>query len=369
MRVLICGGGTAGHVYPGLALAEELKSRAGDTEILFVGTKAGLESSVVPEAGYPLDTVSIKGFKREFSLDTLRFIPLLILSIFESLGILREFKPSLVVGMGGYVSFPLVSMAAVLGIPTAIHEQNAYPGLANRLLGRVAKVIAVSYPGTKDYFSPRRKVILTGNPVRRGVRASHREDALRAFGLDSSRRTLLIFGGSRGARRINRAFLEAYDFFRDADDLQIIHITGEGEYDVFLKTMNTLRRTDDRVIYQCHPYLTTIDLAYAAADLVLCRAGATTIAEITAKGIPAVLVPYPYSTAAHQEKNARYLENYGAARVVLDGDLNGRSMYEAVSILIHDDEGLRRMRESSLSLGRPRAAEELASLVEEQSKR
>ncbi|HAW60016.1 MAG TPA: undecaprenyldiphospho-muramoylpentapeptide beta-N-acetylglucosaminyltransferase, partial [Actinobacteria bacterium] len=288
---------------------------------------------------------------------------------FESLGILREFKPSLVVGMGGYVSFPLVSMAAVLGIPTAIHEQNAYPGLANRLLGRVAKVIAVSYPGTKDYFSPRRKIILTGNPVRRGVRASHREDALRAFGLDSSRRTLLIFGGSRGARRINRAFLEAYDFFRDADDLQIIHITGEGEYDVFLKTMNTLRRTDDRVIYQCHPYLTTIDLAYAAADLVLCRAGATTIAEITAKGIPAVLVPYPYSTAAHQEKNARYLENYGAARVVLDGDLNGRSMYEAVSILIHDDEGLRRMRESSLSLGRPRAAEELASLVEEQSKR
>ncbi len=274
----------------------------------------------------------------------------------------------MVVGMGGYASFPTMAAAIILRVPCLIHEQNVLPGLANRVLGRFVSKIAVSFPETEKFF-PCGKVFLTGNPVREEIirnlgSETKRKEALSYFNLELERKTLLIFGGSQGARRLNEAFLEAYDKFRNETGLQIILATGINQYEIFKERFEQIKNLSDKLLCQCFPYIERMNLAYAVSDLVLSRAGAITLAELTTSGIPAILVPYPYASGGHQEKNARYLEKQGAAKLLLDEDLNGESMLQAVSSLIYDEEALGKMRMNMLSIGKPDAAKELAKQVE-----
>jgi len=361
VRVIITGGGTAGHVYPGLATADKVKQLIPGTDILFVGTSKGLEAKIVPKAGYSFTSINIKGLKRKVSLDVFKTIFSFIAGCYRAIKIIKKFQPDVVLGTGGYVSAPMVAMAILLKIPTIIHEQNSIPGLTNKLLGKRANIVAITFPCSEKFF--KRDCIVTGNPIRKEILKAKREDALDFFSVESNRKTLLVFGGSQGSRCINESLVDAYNRFRNFDNLQIIHITGKIDFEKISKQLEVQKRPQDKLLYNCYEYLNDIDKAYAVSDLVLCRAGATTIAEITAVGVPSILVPYPYSTGGHQEKNARVLEQEGAAKLILDEDMNGVAVFNSANEIIFNESILFKMRDNVSKLGKPNAALELAKLV------
>jgi len=345
-----------------VALADELRSKE-KVDFLFIGPEKGVDTEILSNTEYPLRTLNVQGLPRKASAELLKSVLRLAKSIPKATKILKEFKPDIVVGMGGYGSFPVVTAARLLRIPTLIHEQNAVPGMANKLLGKVVDAIAVSFPETEAFFPKTRKKVLTGNPLRKELNKLARDEARAFFQLDSNRRTLLIFGGSLGAKRLNNAVIQAYPLFRTFDNLQILHLTGRDNYQGVLSEVNRLKDSQDKVSYQAYPYLEEMGLAYAAADLAVARAGATSVAEITALGVPAILVPYPYAAEGHQEKNARFLEKRGAARVILDHNLTGQSLFSAVEELLFTTKSLMEMRSKTVALGKPEAAHELAKMV------
>jgi UDP-N-acetylglucosamine--N-acetylmuramyl-(pentapeptide) pyrophosphoryl-undecaprenol N-acetylglucosamine transferase len=362
MRAIIAGGGTAGHVYPGLALAAALQARGHIVE--FAGTEYGPEASLVPAAGYPLQTVPAAPLPRKVSLAAAR-------APFVALGAVRRCRKlvrgaAVVVGMGGYVSVPVVLAAKWAGIPIVLHEQNAVPGLANRLLSRMATAVAVTVPGSGRAFPRRTRLAVTGNPVRQEILrvAAEREvlakEGVEELGLDVDRRTVLVFGGSQGALHIDRAAIGACYLLRARSDLQVVLITGEAHLEGVRRAM-----PDERsgLIVRLFGYLARMDLAYACAELVVSRAGATTVAELTACALPAVLIPYPYATGRHQEANARALQRAGAAGMMPDDQLSAESLAERITNMIDDGERLRATAERSRAFGRPDAAERLADLV------
>lgn len=356
-------------MYPGLALAKALQETRENLEILYIGTSTGLESTLVPQAGLDFKAIEAKGLPRRPSFKTLATFFSAGMGTLESANILRRFKPDVVVGMGAYVSLPVVGAAVLRQIPTVIHEQNAVPGLVNRVLGKVATAIAVSYPNMASYFPTNKKIEFTGNPVREEILFTSRHDAMKTFRTGKSRKVLLIFGGSRGAKRINNAVVEAYDGWRHENGLQIIHATGKINYESTIEAIEKVKSAGDKLIYNAYPYIEDMGAAYAVADLGVCRSGATTVAEITARGLPSVLIPYPYATDNHQEKNGRQLEGLGAAKILLDKDLSGKSLLEVIKPLIFDANELAKMAESSKTFGRPDAAGTLAALVIETAKR
>ena len=271
------------------------------------------------------------------------------------------------IGTGGYVSAPSVLAAYILKIPTIIHEQNSHPGLANKLLSRIVDVVATSYPNGEKMFSSSKRVVYTGNPVRRKMIGVIKEKGRKSLTLDKDKMTVLIFGGSLGAKKINDVVVEGYKKYKDSEDIQVVHITGERHFDEICKKMKKVVKLEDKLRYQAHPYLNNISDAYAAADLVVSRAGANTIAEITAIGIPAILVPYPHATSDHQYKNAKELERHGAARIIKDDELNAQTMFKAIDAIVFNSVVLAKMKEKSSSLGKPFAANDLAKFVLDQS--
>lgn len=341
---------------------KELKAKSKKIEVLYVGAEGGLEKEIIPPLNITLKTTKVEGLPRRFGFEQLRALSLFSKAFFQSLSILRQFRPEVVVGTGGYASAPLLAAAFVLRVPTLIQEQNVTPGLVNRYFGKLAKVVAISYPKTKSYFSKKKKVVLVGNPLRAEVLQARRAEGLKLLGLEGKRKTLLVCGGSRGARTINQAMIEAYELFRPCD-LQIIHITGKLEFDKVSQEVASLKKESDKVSYQCHPYIGEIGLVYAVSELILARAGATTIAEICAWGLPAILVPYPYSTGAHQRENAQMLEREGVALVIENDKLDGKILYEEVTRLLDNPRALHVMGKKAKNLSRPSAAEELAKVV------
>lgn len=327
-----------------------------------MGTKKGLESRVIPEANYNFETVEVSGFERRLSLNFFKSCFRLIGAIFRCRAIVNDFNPDIVVGLGGYVSAPVVAVAAFKRIPVLLHEQNAIPGLANKLLARRADVVAISFPSSERFFSRARRIVLTGNPVRTSVLGVHGKEYAR-FKLDSNRKTILIFGGSRGAKRINEAAIAAYPLYRGLNNLQIIHSTGKMNFDSVVGELKKLQSPDDKIIYCCYPYLDEINLAYADADLVVCRAGATTLAEITTLGKAAVLIPYPYATDDHQKKNAQVLEDAGAARLIEDRELSGKELFRVATGIVFDQSLLQEMSEASKGLGHSDAAQKMKQLA------
>ena len=364
MRVAIAGGGTTGHLSPGLAVAEVLQSRG--AEILFIGTPAGPEARIVPASGYRFEAVRVVGR----GPGTLTPRNLKAAAVFggatvRTLRLLRRFRPDVVVGTGGYVSLPAAAGARVLSIPLVLHEQNSVPGMANRVARRFATSVGVSFPGTERFFGP--GAVLVGNPVRSALRNFDRQAlqpaGRREFGLEGARPTLLVFGGSQGARSINEAVLGAYDSWR-ASDLQILHLAGPRNAASVEQAVHELRSAGDTLVYRVVGYTDSMELAYACSDLALCRSGASSVAELAAVGLPAVLVPLPISLDDDQRKNAEAVVVAGGARMVLNADLKAQVVVEVIEALIRNPEELRAMGSAIRSLARPDAAERFADLVE-----
>ena len=362
MKVVIAGGGTAGHVFPALALAEKLRP---DAEIEFVGSPDGQEASLVPDAGYMFHGVAADRFPRKLSpaAATAGFKAL------RSVGACREIvrAADVVVGMGGYASVPAVLAARLGRRPLLLHEQNAIPGLANRLAARWARVVAVSFEGSAVKLPRARKLIVTGNPVRASIlealehRERLRKEALDAFAFDPDRRTVVVFGGSQGALSLDRAVAGAIELLADRQDIQLLALTGPSHLDVVAVPARTAGRLRVCVLGS----LDRIELALAAADLAVARAGAGHIAELSVCGVPAILVPYPYATDDHQAANGLELETAGAATVMPDRELTPETFASRVSELLADPSRLEEMASSMRRWSKPDAAERLASLVRE----
>jgi len=359
MRVVIAGGGTGGHLFPGLALAEEFSRRGRAEDVLFVGTRKGLEERVVPAAGYALRFLRVEGMVNRGILRALRSLLKIPGALRESRRILAAFDPHVVIGVGGYASGPVVAMAAWMGFPTLIHEQNAVPGLTNRILGRMVDRVALTYPDATEAF-PARKVRLTGNPVRRSMGRLDRKTARRRLGLDPDRFTVLVMGGSLGARSLNRATVEALRGHPDlAARIQLLHQTGESDLE---GVRAAYRELGLRGVVAA--FFQAMSEAYAAADLVVCRAGASTLSELTACGRAALVVPYPHAAGNHQERNAQGLVDLGACRMIPDEELNGGSLAAEILALEGDPEERAAMERAARSVGRPDAAQRVAELAQ-----
>lgn len=316
----------------------------------------------MPREGLDFRTIEVSGLPRKLSLAVLSWPFSFARGLCGSRRILRDFRPDVVVGLGGFVSAPMVLAARAHGVPTLIHEQNSVVGVANRWTGRVADAIAVTYPGTDRAF-PGRQVRLVGNPVRPSIFAAASPGARSRFELVEDRKTLLIFGGSRGAANINDAVIEGLPAAANEAWLQIVHVTGKMDFGRVEAETKRLGLDGRKLLYRCVPYVDEMGEAYSVADLVVARAGATTIAETTALGLGTILVPYPYATANHQEKNARFVEQAGAARVILDRALDGAALFGAATEILCNPGLLASMRASAREFGRPNAAEELADMV------
>jgi UDP-N-acetylglucosamine--N-acetylmuramyl-(pentapeptide) pyrophosphoryl-undecaprenol N-acetylglucosamine transferase len=348
MKMLLAGGGTGGHLFPAVALAQRLLTTDATAQVLFVGTAAGIEATVLPELGLPLATIQISGIAGHSWQERLRLVPTLLMSVQQSLRILKKFQPDVVVGVGGYASGPALLAARLAGIPFLIHEQNAEFGLTNRFLARWAQRICLSFPPPSERSLPRERMVVTGNPVR---------DGMTAVGpIPAAERTLLVFGGSRGARAINDALIAALPALQQlCPELRIIHQTGSADYQRIAAAYTALGLSTTDLT----PFLQDMASAYAQAHLVLCRAGATTLAELTAAGRPAVLIPYPFAAADHQTANARILADQGAALLLPQSELTPAALAALLGKLLNDRPTLLRMAQNARALGQPSAVDKL----------
>jgi UDP-N-acetylglucosamine--N-acetylmuramyl-(pentapeptide) pyrophosphoryl-undecaprenol N-acetylglucosamine transferase len=358
VKAIIAGGGTGGHLFPAIALAEELRSRLPDLSLLFVGAQGGVEASLLAKRGWEFEEIRTSGLKGKALSQRLRGLALIPSSLIRSRSILRRFRPDVVVGFGGYASASIVRAGAVAGIPTVIHEQNAFPGLTNRWLGMIVDHVAVAFEGVSGFF-PKGKVRVTGNPIRTELFGVDRAEAMARFDFDPHRLTVLIFGGSQGAHRLNQAVLEALPLLEsDRGQVQFLHATGPRDLGPVRQGYIT---GGHRAVVES--FFWEMAVAYAAADLCLCRAGATTAAELCALGKPAILVPFPFAANDHQRWNAEALVATGGARMVQDRGLNGEAVAGIVKAFLRDRDGLHAMAGKVKSLARPDAAARLADLV------
>ena len=350
MRLLIAGGGTGGHLYPGVALAEEFTTRRKGNEVLFVGTRRGLEARVIPELGYPIEFIEVRGLKGTGILNRLSGLVRLPLSLIQSFQILRQFRPDIAVGVGGYASGPMILAAWLSRVPTAVLEQNTVPGVTNRILGRIARSIYVMFEGSRAYF-PAEKVQVFGNPIRRQLL----ENFLRSRQSDNGKFNILILGGSQGAHMVNLRMVEAAAHFGDAEDnLRIVHQTGAKDEQQVRQGYEELG-----VEAEVHAFIKNMSDAYQRADLVVCRAGATTLAEVMVAKKASILIPFPYATDNHQELNARQMVDAGAAIMLVERDLDGGKLAEAILGLYRSADQREAMEQAASRTGRPEAAREI----------
>jgi UDP-N-acetylglucosamine--N-acetylmuramyl-(pentapeptide) pyrophosphoryl-undecaprenol N-acetylglucosamine transferase len=352
MRIVIVGGGTGGHLYPGIAVAQELKRWDPRARIMFMGARGGSEHAIVSREGYRHFEITASGFGRRQWRERLTALGHLLQGFSQAMRVLRRVQPQVILGLGSYVSGAVMLAAGALGIPRLIHEQNVIPGLTNRLLGHIVHRVAVSFEESVAHF-PKGKAVVTGNPVRPAIcRIRGRTHA------PNGRFHLLVFGGSQGAQHLNLAMLEALPQLVDVlESLWIVHQTGTNDFAAV--QMAYADRGYPGVV---HAYIEDMATEYSTADLVICRAGATTIAELTVSGTAAVLVPFPYATNDHQQYNARTLAVAGAAEVIQDQTLNGRLLAERIRYYLLHPEEVADMASRSLALGKPDAATRVAHL-------
>jgi UDP-N-acetylglucosamine--N-acetylmuramyl-(pentapeptide) pyrophosphoryl-undecaprenol N-acetylglucosamine transferase len=350
MRVIIAGGGTGGHVFPGLAIAEEFKNRNERTEVIFVGTEYGIEARVIPREGYTIKFLRAEGIVGVSVLKKIRAIIKMFLSVIDSYRIIRTVRPDIVIGVGGYASGAIVFISSLMSIPTMILEQNSIPGLTNKILGKFVNAICTTYQESISFF-PKAKTFLTGNPIRIHILKGDTDSGYKLFSLDKDLFTVFIFGGSSGARSINITVIDALNYLYDLKDkIQFLHQTGISDYE---KTRELYRKYGFKGTIT--PFIYQMGEAYAVADLVISRAGATTLAELTALGKPALLIPYPYAAGHHQEMNARKLFEMGAARMILNSKLKGESLAQNIKELYMHETLRAEMQRNSRALGRPDA--------------
>ncbi|WZL74739.1 undecaprenyldiphospho-muramoylpentapeptide beta-N-acetylglucosaminyltransferase [Clostridiaceae bacterium 35-E11] len=356
MKVLITGGGTGGHIYPAIAIANKIKHEIKNADILFVGTKKGLESQLVPKAGYKLETITVSGFKRSLSLDTVKSVRDLFLGLKDAINVIKRFRPDLVIGTGGYVCGPIVFIASLLNIKTVIHEQNVIPGVTNKILGKLVHKILVSFDESKSYFNNSSKVIVVGNPIRKDFLNSNKVQYRQDLGIDEKQLMVLSFGGSRGAEKINDTMVEVLRKFKGRHDISIVHVTGSKHYEAVLKALEEKKITTDKNIV-IKEYIYDMAKYMGACDIVISRSGAITLAEITAMGLPSILIPSPYVTNNHQELNAKVLEKNGAAVLLPERELSDTNIVNLLNSFLQDKNKLKKMAIQSKKLSKPNATD------------
>jgi UDP-N-acetylglucosamine--N-acetylmuramyl-(pentapeptide) pyrophosphoryl-undecaprenol N-acetylglucosamine transferase len=355
MKVLIAAGGTGGHIYPGIAVAKEILRRDSSSEVLFVGTARGLETKIVPDNGFQLSLIKSAGLKNVGFVGKLKGLFILPQSFLEARRLIRDFKPEVVVGAGGYVSGPVLLMASLMRVPTLVMDSNALPGFTNRRLAPFVTKAALTFEEALPFFG--KKGIVTGNPVRQEffeIAPKERAEQM----------NLLIFGGSQGARAINTAMGEALRFL-PADKLRITHQTGESDFE----KIKELYAPSAFKVADVRPYISNMVDEFAKADLVICRAGATTCAELSAAGKAALMIPLPTAADDHQRKNAEALVGAGAARMILQKDLTGESLANEILDLINQPAKISAMEAATKKLARRDAAEATVDLIEELRKK
>lgn len=350
MHILFAGGGTAGHINPALAVAGYIREKHPDAHISYIGTADKLEAKLVPEKGYNFRTIDVAGFQRKLSVKNIgrniSAVKKMFSSSIEAKKIIKELQPDVVVGTGGYVSGPVLREASKLGIKTAIHEQNAFPGVTTKMLAENADAVMLAMPEAEKYLKLNKKPIITGNPVRRELFGITREQARAKLGLDN-RPMILSFGGSLGARRVNEAVAELIKWHNGSGKFYHIHATGGNGYDSFVSSLKQEGVALAAEI-DIREYITDMELCMAAADLVICRAGAITLSELQVCGKPSVLIPSPYVAENHQYHNAMTLKRSGAAEVIEEKDLTSEKLIEVVSGLIENKSRLSDMSEAAL---------------------
>ena len=358
IRVIISGGGTGGHIFPALSIANAVKAKCPDAEILFVGADNRMEMQRVPAAGYRIIGLPVSGFDRKNLLKNVVVLWRLVKSQCKARRVIREFQPHVAVGVGGYASGPTLKMAGSMGIPTLIQEQNSYAGVTNKLLAQKAHRICVAYEGMERFF-PKDKILLTGNPVRQNLldnRVAH-DEAVRSFGLDPAKKTILVVGGSLGARTLNESMLQAWDALKESD-VQVIWQTGKYYYE---QITAQLKGKELPNVHVCD-FISSMDAAYAAADLVISRAGAGSISEFCLLGKAVILVPSPNVAEDHQTKNALALVKKDAALYVKDADAAVQLLPLALDT-IGNEEMLSNLRKNILTLAYHHSAEVIADEV------
>ncbi|RFU63368.1 undecaprenyldiphospho-muramoylpentapeptide beta-N-acetylglucosaminyltransferase [Peribacillus glennii] len=364
MKIVVSGGGTGGHIYPALALVREIKSKDKDSSFLYIGTEKGLEKEIVTREKIPFKSIHITGFKRKLSFDNVRTVARFLKGVRESKKMLKEFQADAVIGTGGYVCGPVVYAAAKLGIPCIVHEQNSVPGLTNKFLSRYVDKVAICFEEAKQFF-PENKTVLTGNPRASEVLNYKGKEGLRKLGLKQGVATVLVFGGSRGARPINEAVLKVMSELREKP-YQVLYVTGEVHFEQVAREIEMIGNPENVVI---KPYVNNMPEILSGVDLAVTRAGATTLAELTVLGIPSILIPSPYVTNNHQEKNARSLSDHGAAELVLEKELTGSKLIATIDSVITDGKKLDAMKTAARAIGMPDAADRVYQVIKDLSKK
>ncbi|MED4463307.1 undecaprenyldiphospho-muramoylpentapeptide beta-N-acetylglucosaminyltransferase [Metabacillus fastidiosus] len=363
MKVVVSGGGTGGHIYPALALINEMKRNDENIEFLYIGTEKGLEKGIVERAGIPFQSIEITGFKRKLSLDNIKTVIRFLKGVNDSKKMLKQFKPDVVIGTGGYVCGPVVYAAAKLGIPSIVHEQNSLPGITNKFLAKYVDKVAICFSEAEKYF-PTDKVVLTGNPRASEVIGADGKKGKESLGLTNGKKSVLIFGGSRGARAINNAVLQIIPALKNKD-YEVVYVTGEVHYKNVMEKIEKMSSPPNIII---KPFIHNMPDVLAGIDLIVSRAGATSLAEITALGLPSILIPSPYVTANHQEVNARSLSDHDAAILLSEQALNGEVLLAQMDEILLNEQRLTQMAEASKKLGIPDAAKKLYDVMKHISK-
>ncbi len=368
MRVLFAGGGTAGHINPAIAVANYIKEKEPQSEFLFVGTENGMEKTLVPKMGFEIKFIKIHGFKRSISLQNVKVASELITGTLNAVKIIKEFKPDAVMGTGGYVAGPVLLAAAMLKIPTVVHESNAYPGVTVRMLSKAVDVVALGMEDAAKFLSPKAQIEVTGNPVRPSILACDKATARTKLGLDS-RKVVLIFGGSLGAEKINNVAVDWISQIADSRKYQILMSTGKNNQ--FEGVMKRFRQNNIDV--EKYPeitvqeYIYDMDLALNAADLIIARSGGS-VSEMTALGKAAILVPSPYVAGNHQEHNARAVEKSGGAVVISQSELSLETLTKATEAILGNADVLERMSRGSKSIGITDATDKIYKIMKELKK-
>ncbi len=359
-KVIISGGGTGGHIFPAIAIADALKKRFPQAEILFIGAKNRMEMDRVPKAGYPIEGLWISGFKRELSLDNLSFPFKLISSMMKARKILKRFKPDVVIGVGGFASGPTMKTAASMNIPIVIQEQNSYPGITNKIVAKQAAKICVAYDNMDKWF-PKDKIVLTGNPLRNNIvpMNDRRDEGVKYFDLNPDKKTILLVGGSQGALGINKGISAQLSSFKN-NDYQLIWQTGNHYYD---KAMQEVSENGLQERIKCTVFIDRMDLAYAAADVVISRAGAMSISELSLLNKAVVFVPLPTAAEDHQTKNAMRLVDANAA-IMVRNDSTEKELLPTVFDLLENVEKQNEMKDNIAKFAKPNAANDIVDQIE-----
>jgi len=364
LRIIISGGGTGGHIFPAISIANAIKKRWDDSEILFVGAKDRMEMERVPAAGYTIVGLPVSGFDRKHLLKNIAVAIKLLKSMYMANKIIADFKPDVAVGVGGYASGPILRAAASKGIPALIQEQNSYPGVTNKMLAEKAVKICVAYEGLEKYF-PKEKIVLTGNPCRQDLMVSeeNKRKGIEFFRLSPEKKTILVIGGSLGAKTINESIIKAFPKIEQADDVQIIWQCGKYYYDN-IKQLQDEGKIPSNV--RLHDFISHMDYAYSVADLIISRAGAGSISEFCLLGKPVILVPSPNVAEDHQTKNAQALVEKGAAVMIADADAPSL-LFDVALDVVRDKERLKSLSNNIAKLAQPdsadRIVDEIAKIV------